>query len=83
MIQIHYLYNQRNLPPLGLPKKISDDENAELLRLLNLEEVKQTLFSIDPNKTQGPDGLWDRFLPKILEYCQKRSVQLCTRVFQK
>ena len=46
----------RVLPELGLPKLISNLDNNELIKLPNLDEVKTTLFSIDSNKTPGPDG---------------------------
>ena len=43
--------NARVLPNLGLSKLISDLHNNELIKLPNLEEVKNALFSIDFNKT--------------------------------
>ena len=46
----------RTLPNLGLAKLISDTENSELIRLPDMEEIKQALFSIESNKTSGPDG---------------------------
>ena len=48
--------NVRVLPNLGLSKVISDLDNNELIKFLNLEEVKNALFSIDSNKTPGSDG---------------------------
>ena len=46
----------RSLPDIGLPKIVFDQENRELIRLLNLHEVQQALWSIDYGKTPGPDG---------------------------
>ena len=46
----------RTIPNLGLAKLISDTENSELIRLPDMEEIKQALFSIESNKTSGPDG---------------------------
>ena len=39
-------HSQRYIADLGLPPIISDHENNELIRLPNLEEVKNALFSI-------------------------------------
>jgi len=48
--------NARVLPNLGLSKIISDLDNHELIKLPNLVEIETALFSIDSNKTSGPDG---------------------------
>ena len=42
-------------------KTISNTENFELICLLDMEEIKQALFSIELNKTPGPDGFGVRF----------------------
>ena len=47
---------QRIILDLGLAPLLSDQENKELIRLPNLEEVRIAVFSIEPNKTPGPDG---------------------------
>ena len=47
---------QRTVSPLGLPNLISNIENNERIRLPNLAEVHTALFSIESNKTPGPDG---------------------------
>ena len=41
---------------LNLPQVITDSDNLELVKLPNMDEVKQALFAIDSNKTPGPDG---------------------------
>ena len=46
----------RVLPPLGLPHLISEIDNQSLIKMPTLEEVHTTLFSMDSNKTPGPDG---------------------------
>jgi len=33
-----------------------DSDNLELVKLPDMDEVKQALFAIDSNKTPGPDG---------------------------
>jgi len=47
---------QCTLAHLSLPSLILDLENSELIRLPNLEEVKNALFSIESTKTPGPNG---------------------------
>jgi len=54
--------DQRTLAHLGLPSLILDIENRELIRLPNLEEVKNALFSIESNKTPRPDRFREGFL---------------------
>ena len=50
-------HNQfRNLIDLGLTRLVSDDDNAELIKPPSFDEIKSVVFSIDSNKTLGPDG---------------------------
>ena len=46
----------RELSPLGLPHLISDMDNQNLIKMPTLEDVHTALFSMDSNKTPGPDG---------------------------
>ena len=46
----------RVLLELGLPKLLPEINNQDLIKLLNVEEVKSSLFSIDSNKTLGSTG---------------------------
>nr|GMD04088.1 uncharacterized protein LOC109166477 [Ipomoea batatas] len=41
--------------------KLNDADNYRLLRLFTLEEVKDALFSMAPNKSPGPDGFSPTF----------------------
>jgi len=41
---------------INIPKVITGTDNMELVKLPDLDEVKQALFAIDPNKTPGPNG---------------------------
>lgn len=43
---------------------ISDEENQNLVRDVSLEEIKDALFSMDPNKAPGPDGFTPLFYQK-------------------
>ena len=46
----------RTLSDLGLPKLLTDEDNYLLTLPPTLEEVRLALFSMDSNKTPGPDG---------------------------
>ena len=46
----------KSLPQLGLSPRINEEDNTQLIRLPDIDEVKQALFSIDSAKTPGPDG---------------------------
>jgi len=41
---------------INIPKVITGTDNMELVKLPDLDEVKQALFAIDPNKTPRSDG---------------------------
>ena len=47
---------KRILRNLDIPKLVTEFDNSELIKHVNLEKVRTTLFSIDSNKTSGPDG---------------------------
>ena len=47
---------KRTLPHLGLPNVISNTNSQTLIRLSDIEEIKQALFSIDSYKAPGSDG---------------------------
>ena len=46
----------RSLPQLGLCPRINEDDSTQLIQLPDIDEVKQTLFSIDFAEIPGPDG---------------------------
>jgi len=46
----------RILPTLGLPSLISESDNQYLIKMPTIDEVHLALFSMDANKTPGPDG---------------------------
>lgn len=48
---------------------ITDYDNELLLAPFNQEEIKNTLFSMDPNKSPGPDGLNPAFYRKFWDMC--------------
>jgi len=45
-----------DLMEVKVPKVITDTDNMELMKLPEIDEVKQALFAIDSNKKSGPDG---------------------------
>lgn len=38
-------------------KQVSEMENMELVAEVQMEEVKEAVFSMHPDKSPGPDGL--------------------------
>ena len=44
------------MPTLGLPNLFWNLDSSNLIRVPNLEEVKNVIFTIESNKTPGPDG---------------------------
>nr|XP_027088512.1 uncharacterized protein LOC113709861 [Coffea arabica] len=44
-----------------IPKLLSDRDNLELERHPSLEEIKDVVFSLDPDSAAGPDGFSRRF----------------------
>ncbi|XP_071914052.1 uncharacterized protein [Coffea arabica] len=44
-----------------IPKLISDEENARLATIPNIEEVRQLGFSMDGDSAAGPDGFTGKF----------------------
>ena len=72
---------QRTLTHLGLPRLITDLENRELIRLPTLEEVKIALFSIDSNKTPGPDGFGAGFFKTYWNIIKKDLFNCITEFF--
>ena len=63
--------SQRTLPNIGIAKLILDHENSKLIRLPNLEEVKEVVFSIVSNKTPRSDGLGLGFFKNYLDIIEK------------
>lgn len=44
-----------------IPTKVTTDQNNMLLQQVTVEEVKQALFQMNPNKAPGPDGMTSGF----------------------
>jgi len=76
----------KNISDLQLPHMVSDMDNLELIKLPDIEDVKQAIFSIESNKTPGPDGFgagffkhyWELIYNCILEFftCEKMLRQI-------
>ena len=64
------------MPNIGILKLISDQDNIDLIRFPNLEEVKEAALSIDSNETPDSDGFGADFFKKPLAHDKKRFVQL-------
>lgn len=75
--------SQRTLPNVGVTNLISDHKNSELIRLPNLEEVKQVVFSIDSNKTPGSDGFGSGFFKNYWHIIKKDLFNCIIEFFTK
>lgn len=51
----------------GFQSRISEDINADLIRLVGIDEIKRAVFSIHPSKAPGEDGLTAIFFQ---QYCE-------------
>jgi hypothetical protein len=55
--------SQISLDPEGVDK-ISNDDQKSLLKQFSLEEIKEAVFGMEPNKAAGPDGFNAEFYQK-------------------
>ncbi|XP_026416501.1 uncharacterized protein LOC113311934 [Papaver somniferum] len=65
-----------------IPKVITDEDQKMLDALLEAEEIKSTIFSMDPDSSPGPDGFSGCFYRacwKIIQYDVVQAVQFCWR----
>ena len=57
--------SNRNLLDLHLVSCISHSDNFNLIKISDMADVKQALFSVDSTKTPGPDGFSAGFFSTI------------------
>lgn len=59
--------NPRSYDPvfLSLISKVSDQMNLRLMRDVSVEEVREAMFSINPDSAPGPDGMIEIFFQKF------------------
>ena len=50
----------------GIPKLFSLEDNKVLNKPISLEEVRKVVFTINPEKSLGPNGCQAFFLSKFL-----------------
>lgn len=61
-----------------IPQLVTSEDNANLLRPVTLEEVKEAVFLLNGDSCPGPDGFtWKFFFPKML----KNRFNVCSRGF--
>ena len=46
-----------------IPRLITVEDNLSLNKPFTLEEIKTSLFNLNPNKSLGPDGFQAFFFP--------------------
>jgi hypothetical protein len=59
----------------AIPRKVSDDMNAELTKEYTNEEIKTALFQMGPTKAPGPDGFPALFYQTHWEFLQDAICQ--------
>lgn len=46
---------------------VTEEDNLNLHQILSESEIKDVVFSLDPNSAAGPDGYNGHFFPECLE----------------
>ncbi|VFQ93305.1 unnamed protein product [Cuscuta campestris] len=65
----------------SIPTVITDDDNILLTRLPNEEEVKEAIFSLNPNSCAGWDGFNGLFFQTCWEIVKEDVVSSCQEYF--
>jgi len=74
--------SQRCIANLGITHVVTEQQNSDLVRLPNLDEVRNALFSIDSNKTPGPDGFGAGFFKKYWHIIKKDLFNAISELFR-
>ncbi|KAL8106994.1 hypothetical protein AgCh_023701 [Apium graveolens] len=64
-----------------VPKSITEDQNAELLKSISDEEVRFAVFQMHLDKSPGPDGMTPAFFQKHWQVVGQDIVKLVKRFF--
>ena len=65
----------------GIPHSVTDDLNENLLKLVLEEEIKSVIFSINPDKAPGADGMSPLFFQKFWTTIKKEVVNAIQTFF--
>ena len=65
----------------GIPRTISDQINKNLTRPVEENEIKIAVFSMNPNKAPGPDGMTPFFFQKLWNVVKKKVVKAIKSFF--
>lgn len=52
----------------NIPKLPHQEDNDQLFKPLNLEEIKKVVFSLPPDKAPGPNGFTGLFFQKCWDF---------------
>ncbi|XP_042964656.1 uncharacterized protein LOC122298876 [Carya illinoinensis] len=76
--------NPRDLPDLSnlVQHSILEEENANLLQLPSIQEVKEAMFSIYVDSSPGPDGFGSGFYKRPTGFDKFRPISLCSVVYK-
>jgi len=74
--------SSRNLAGMNIPTCISHSDNQTLIKIPNISEIKEALFSIDVNKTPRLDGFGVGFFQHYWEHIKVDFCQCITKFFR-
>lgn len=67
---------------LQINSKVNDQKNSELEKEVTSEEIRETVWSMHPEKALGPDGFTIAFYKSHWETIQKDLVCMIKNVFK-
>ncbi|XP_018463709.1 uncharacterized protein LOC108834892 [Raphanus sativus] len=81
------LFKSSNPPPFAVSfhdmhPRVTDQMNEELTKPVSVQEVQEALFSINPSKAPGPDGMSALFYQKFWSIVQAQVVREVQRFFE-
>lgn len=64
-----------------IPSIVTAAQNAKLMMSVTIEEIKEAVFDINPNKCPGPDGMTGHFFQQFWETMSSEITEMVTSFF--